>query len=393
MIRPDAHPSEAAKQSRIQAALLLVAAALLLLALPFALTAGKAFFLPIVTAIVITVALSPLADAFGRLGIPNSLSAALALVVFIAALVLGVSLIVQPAADLLASLPKTLQVIAGHIEQWRGDVRMITRLGDQISRLTGARHVQQVVVAAPSVLEQAAYATPTLLFEAILTLLMAYFMIESRVRLRRRLLLDRSDLDASLRVARALRDVQQRVGAYLLTVTLINIGVGVIVGLGAWAYGFESPVMWGGIAALLNFLPYFGPLITGGLLGAVGLGTADSVLIGLLPALLYLGLHAIEANIVTPALLGRRFTVNPVAILVAFSFFSWVWGALGAILSIPLLIILLALFEHMGSPNVIGFLFGEDLFAGDDERASAAAGDQPQAPPPMVSAPNPAEPG
>jgi hypothetical protein len=69
---------------------------------------------------------------------------------------------------------------------------MITRLGDQISRLTGARHVQQVVVAAPSVLEQAAYATPTLVFEAILTLLMAYFMIESRVRLRRRLLLDRS---------------------------------------------------------------------------------------------------------------------------------------------------------------------------------------------------------
>jgi predicted PurR-regulated permease PerM len=106
MTRPDAHPSEAAKQSRIQAALLLVAAALLLLALPFALTAGKAFFLPIVTAIVITVALSPLADAFGRLGIPNSLSAALALVVFIAALVLGVSLIVQPAADLLASLPR-----------------------------------------------------------------------------------------------------------------------------------------------------------------------------------------------------------------------------------------------------------------------------------------------
>jgi predicted PurR-regulated permease PerM len=98
------------------------------------------------------------------------------------------------------------------------------------------------------------------------------------------------------------------------------------------------------------------------LLAAIGLGTSDSVLIGLLPALFYLGLHAVEANVVTPALLGRRFTVNPVAILVAFSFFSWVWGALGAILSIPLLIILLALFEHMGSPNVIGFLFGEDLF-------------------------------
>ncbi len=388
MTKPDQYLSEAAKQSRIQAGLLLVAAALLLLALPFALTAGKAFFLPIVTAIVITVALSPLADAFGRLGIPNSLSAALALVMLLAALALGVSLIVQPAADLLASLPKTLQVIAGHVEQWRGDVKVITRLGDQISRLTGARQVQQVVVAAPSVLEQAAYATPTLLFEAILTLLMAYFMIESRVRLRRRLLLDRSDLDASLRVARALRDVQRRVGAYLLTVTLINIGVGVIVGLGAWAFGFESPVMWGGIAALLNFLPYFGPLITGVLLAAVGLGTADSILVGLLPALFYLGLHTIEANFVTPALLGRRFTVNPVAILVAFSFFSWVWGALGAILSIPLLIILLALFEHMGRPNVIGFLFGEDLFAGEADEG-APAGNQAEALSDPVSAPSP----
>jgi len=373
MIKPDDLAAESAKQSRIQAALLLVAAALLLLALPFALTAGKSFFLPIITAIVITVALSPLADAIGRLGIPNSLSAALALMIFVAVLGLGVSLIVQPAADLLASLPKTLQVIAGHLEQWRGDMRVITRLGDQVSRLTGAHHVQQVVVAAPSVLEQAAYATPTLLFESLLTLLMAYFMIESRVRLRRRLLLDRSDLDASLRVARALRDVQQRVGAYLLTVTLINIGVGVIVGLGAWAFGLDSPVMWGGIAALLNFLPYFGPLITGALLAAFGLGTAESALFGLLPALLYLGLHAVEANLVTPALLGRRFTVNPVAILVAFSFFSWVWGALGAILSVPLLIILLALFEHMGSPNVIGFLFGEDLFAVEESESAADA--------------------
>lgn len=359
--------TELAMQSRINAGLLLVATALLLLALPFALTSGQSFFLPITTAIVMTVALSPLADAFGRLGIPNSLAAALALAAFIAAIALGISVIVQPATELLASLPRMMQVIARHVEQWRGDFTVFLRMGEQLSRMTGARHVQQVVVAAPSMLEQAAYATPTLVFESILTVLMAYFMIESRVRLRRHLLLERSGLDASLRVARALRDVQERVGAYLLTVTLINVCVGVIVGLGAWAFGLDSPVMWGGLAALLNFLPYFGPLVIGALLAAIGLGTSDSVVVGLLPALFYLGLHAVEANVVTPAILGRRFTVNPVAILVAFSFFSWVWGALGAILSIPLLIILLALFEHMGSPNVIGFLFGEDLFAPEED--------------------------
>lgn len=374
MAKPPPDQTELAKQSRIQAGLLLVAAALLLLALPFALTAGQSFFLPITIAIVLTIALSPLADAIGRLGVPNSLAAVLALAAFAAAIALGISVIVQPATELIASLPRMLQVIARHVEQLRGDFTVFLRMGEQLSRMTGARHVQQVVVAAPSVLEQAAYATPTLVFEAILTLLMAYFMIESRIRLRRHLLLDRSGLNASLRVARALRDVQERVGAYLLTVTLINVCVGVIVGLGAWAFGFESPVMWGGLAALLNFLPYFGPLVIGVLLAAIGLGTSDSVLVGLLPALFYLGLHAVEANVVTPAILGRRFTVNPVAILVAFSFFSWVWGALGAILSIPLLIILLALFEHMGSPNVIGFLFGEDLFEHEADATAKGKG-------------------
>lgn len=181
---------------------------------------------------------------------------------------------------------------------------------------------------------------------------MAYFMIESRVRLRRRLLLDRSDLDASLRVARALRDVQQRVGAYLLTVTLINIRVGVIVGLGARAYGFDSPVMWGGIAALLNFLPYFGPLVTGAPAGRGGAGDSGHRAAGPASGAAIPGASRGRGRISSPALL-ERFTVNPVAILVAFSFFSWVWGALGAILSIPLLIILLALFEHMGNPNVV----------------------------------------
>ena len=118
----------------------------------------------------------------------------------------------------------------------------------------------------------------------------------------------------------------------------------------------------GGLAALLNFLPYVGPLAMLAILTLFGLGTADAPLVGLIPAAAYLALHAIESNLVTPAILGARFTMNPVLILLALSYFSWIWGVTGALLSVPLLLTLTALIDHLGRPNLIGFIFGEPLF-------------------------------
>jgi predicted PurR-regulated permease PerM len=156
--------------------------------------------------------------------------------------------------------------------------------------------------------------------------------------------------------------VQDRVAAYILTVTWINACVGLIVGLAAWAFGLEAPVMWGGLAAILNFLPYIGPLTMTGILALYGVGTAETALVGIIPAAAYLGLHAVESNAFTPSILGARFTMNPVLILIALSYFSWIWGVFGALLSVPILLTLAAFFDHVGKPNLIGFIFGEPLF-------------------------------
>ena len=102
------------------------------------------------------------------------------------------------------------------------------------------------MLAGPTMLEQLAFATPTVVLEVLLTFLMAFFMIEARVRVRRRLLLDRQSFGASLKAARVMRDVQDRVAAYIFTVGLINLGIGLIVTLGAWALGMPFPIMWGG---------------------------------------------------------------------------------------------------------------------------------------------------
>jgi predicted PurR-regulated permease PerM len=172
--------------------------------------------------------------------------------------------------------------------------------------------------------------------------------------------------------------VQDRVAAYILTVGLINLGIGVIVTIGAWALGLKAPVMWGGLAALLNFLPYIGPLTMIGVLALFGFGTSASPWVGAVPALCYLCLHAIESNVITPSILGARFTKNPVMILLALSYFTWIWGVTGALLSVPILLTLTALVDHLGKPNMIGFLFGEPLFAepaeaGGEEAAAEGA--------------------
>lgn len=348
--------------ARLGSALLLILGIGLFLALPFVLSIGSIVFLPFVTAIVLTIILSPLADWLGRIGLPNVLASFLAMLVFIGVVVLAATAIVQPAVLMFDRVPQMLVSIRESFGQLKGQFDWLNDLNRQFSQIGGAQEGQQVIVATPSMLERVALATPTFILETLLTLLMAFFMIEARVRMRRRLLFERAEFGASLRAARAMREVQDRVASYILTVGVINLGVGVIAALGAWALGLEAPIMWGGLAAILNFLPYLGPLVMTGIVALVGLGSADTIFEGLIPAAAYLALHAVESNAVTPLILGARFTVNPVLILLAISYFTWIWGVLGAVLSMPILITLLALFEHLGRPNVIGFLFGEPLF-------------------------------
>ncbi len=133
-------------------------------------------------------------------------------------------------------------------------------------------------------------------------------------------------------------EIQQNISNYLFTVSLINLGMGLVVGGGLYFMGVPNAVMWGMFVAVLNFVPYFGPVAGVIMLGAVGLLTFDTLWKGLLPPVWYLLLHTLEANFITPVLLGRRFTLNPVVIFVSLIFWMWLWGVPGALLSVPILV-------------------------------------------------------
>ena len=219
----------------------------LFFALPFVLSIGSVVFLPVVTAVILTVILSPLADKLNGWGIPNVLASLVSLLFFFAILLLALALILQPAAALFDELPAMAKNVADQFAALRDRFAWIGQMNEQLADLMDRGESREVVVATPSLLEELAFATPSLVIEPILTLLMAFFMIEARVRLRQRLLFGRTSFGTSIKAARVLREVQDRVAAYILTVGLINLGVGVVVALGAWALGVDAPIMWGGI--------------------------------------------------------------------------------------------------------------------------------------------------
>ena len=157
--------------------------------------------------------------------------------------------------------------------------------------------------------------------------------------------------------ARVIQAVVDDVSAYLGTITAINVTLGIVVGTALWAVGMPYPAMWGGIVALLNYIPYFGPVVAAFLMAIGGLMSFPDIWVAMLPPAIMIGCHLVEANMITPFVVGHRLTINPVMILVSLSFWGWVWGTAGALLAVPLLIIVQTVLGAAGKPDIAGFLF------------------------------------
>jgi predicted PurR-regulated permease PerM len=180
--------------------------------------------------------------------------------------------------------------------------------------------------------------TGTLLVGLGETLVLAYLLLASGDLFLQKLVHVMPTLSDKKRAVEVSREIQQNISNYLFSVSLINVGLGVLVSAGLYFMGVPNAAMWGILVAILNFVPYFGPVAGVILLAAVGLLTFDTLGAGLLPSALYLLLHLLEANFITPVLLGHRFTLNPVVIFVSLIFWTWLWGVPGALLSVPILV-------------------------------------------------------
>jgi predicted PurR-regulated permease PerM len=175
--------------------------------------------------------------------------------------------------------------------------------------------------------------------------------------MRKQTIVSRGSFEGALTTARVIQQVVDATSTYLGTITVINVTLGGLTALILWQLGMDSPLMWGGIVAVLNYIPYLGPIASGLLLFFGGLMTFPDAWSALLPPAVFLSLHLVEANLITPMIVGKRLTISPLAILISLSFWSWVWGTTGALLAVPLLIIVKTIFSAAGTPDIAGFLF------------------------------------
>jgi predicted PurR-regulated permease PerM len=349
------------RRDRLLAAIALSTGLGLFLALPFALRVGAEFFLPLTAALVIAIALVPLLEWMERRGLPSALAAAISVIGFLMVANTALVLIIVPATEWFRILPQRLPQIQANLAPLIDFYSNLQRFVDETVQMLASGPVaaaQGAAVEAPrSLLQFAATSAPAAIIQMVFVLLIIYFFLAGWTGLRRRTINSRGSFDGALAVARVIQNVVDATSAYVITIATINLCLGIAVAIALWLVGMPSPMMWGGIVALLNFVPYFGPMLAAVLLGLGGLMVFDDVWRAVLPAALQVGFHLVEANVVTPTLLGRRLTMNPLLILVSLTFWGWVWGTPGALLGVPLLIIIQTVVAAAGTPDIAGFLF------------------------------------
>lgn len=358
----------AMRRDRILAMLTLFAGIGLAVSLPFALKAGAEFFLPTTAALVIAVALVPVLEWLERRRLPSAVAALICIVLFVLAANIALAAIVVPAAEFFRKLPERIDRIqmniAPLIDLYSSLETYLNRAVRHLAAPGPVRTAQTAAVAPPSsILEFAATSAPSAIIQVFFGILVIYFFLAGWTRLRRRTITSRSSFGGAMATARVIQHVVDDTAAYLGTITLINVTLGLVVSGVLGLMGMPYPLMWGGIVALFNYVPYFGPIAAALLLGLGGLMTFRDIWAALFPAVLMLGCHLVEANAITPLIVGRRLTINPILILISISFWSWVWGTPGALLAVPLLIILQTVLGAVGKPDLAGFLFEHGAMA------------------------------
>jgi predicted PurR-regulated permease PerM len=300
--------------------------------------------IPVITAFVVGIMLSPAARALEERKVPRLLTAAL--MVALTAIVIGavVALIASPMADLagrMSEIGAKLQVFHGLLDSWR---RMELSIGINPSTAGPALPLPSLSWV-PTTL---GFLTPPLTgfiyFLVVLLLFISWWP-----DLRRNLVMTFASRDSRLTVLRILNEVEASLAVYLLTVACINLCVGVVAGAIAFLTGLPFPLGLGALAATLNFIPIVGPVLMIVVLALVGIITEPSLGSGILPAILFMLAVFAEGQFITPTIIGRRLEINNLAVILSLLFWSWMWGPMGAFLSSPILIVGLILDDHLRS--------------------------------------------
>jgi predicted PurR-regulated permease PerM len=358
--RPDLGKLGEALRDRVEIRSIAVTG-LLILAVFYTLYFARAFLLPITLAVLLDFLLSPIIRALKRLRIPEPVGAALVLLVLLGAVGAGGYSLAEPAREWVAKAPESLAKVQGRLRDLRRPVEQVTRTAEQVEAATEVSKSapNEVVVRAPRLSERLFGTTQSLLTGAMETIILLYFLLAAGDMFLQKLIKVLPLLKDKKKAVAIARETEASISTYLFTVAVVNVGLGLAVTLAMLLLKMPNALLWGSLAALAEFIPYVGATLMLVLLSMAGLAAFPTVGHALLVPGAYLAIDLIQANFVSPLVLGRRLTLNPVAILVGLIFWWWIWGVGGAFIAVPLLATFKIFCDHIESLAPIGEFLGK----------------------------------
>jgi predicted PurR-regulated permease PerM len=337
-------------------------AGLFVLAVCYTLYFAQEILIPVTAAVILALLLQPVVRFLRRAKVPEPIGAGVVVLAFFAVLTVGIYFLSDPAAKWISQMPDVVaevqekikgpikqikdakEEIEDMVEETQADPKAAPRNSSQRSKAPEAKSEQAPAeTARVSLLEVFTRTLPILRdvgWSLLIVFVLLYFLLASGTTMRENIILALPTFRDKKRALAVTRDVERGVSGHLATVTLINIGLGVAIGLAMLAAGLPNPALWGAMAALLNFIPYLGAIAGTVVVTIVGLVTFDGLMEALIPPLVYIAINSLEGHLVTPMVLSHRLTISPIAVFLSVIFWGWIWGVPGALMAVPILICL-----------------------------------------------------
>lgn len=311
---------------------------LTLLSIAATLILASPLLIPLLLAAFIALGLNPIVAGLARVRVPRMLGSLLLMLTLGVGMVSAINALSKPAAEWFHQAPVLLRDVGYKLHRMTTPLTRVSHAASQSLKGIGvdtssSQSAQPARISFGTVLQ----AAPRILADTLTVVLLVFFFLTYGDEMRARLVTASPRFRYRRIAARLVRGIQMEISRYLLTVTLINFCLGGLTALILWAWKMPDPLLWGGIATLLNFMPYVGAISNTLLLVAVGLLTFSDPAHALLPAASFAVLAMLEGNVITPMIMGQRMRLSPVAILVWLLVWAWMWGIPGALLAVPLL--------------------------------------------------------
>ena len=319
-----------------------VVGSLLLFACVYALRIARPLLLPLVVSFLLAAVLAPAARLLRRLRVPGTLAAGIVVAAFAGATGIGMYALAEPATTWIERAPQTMREIERKLHTVKSSIleaRLAAETVEKIARVDGGPPADEmtVTVKEPSLAARIVETTRAAALHAVEVTFLLFFLLAYGGAFFRKLLAITDRLRAKIRLVTITSEIEHEISGYLLTITCINVGLGAATAIVMALLGMPNPVLWGGLAAVLNFVPYVGSSVTLVVLTLVAILTFETLPRALVVPVAFLALATIEGQVVTPIVVGRRMALSPLVIGIALMVGAWVWGPVGMLIAVPVL--------------------------------------------------------